>query len=397
MIKRKNWLAIVLITLFSTGFAHAQLNPVKPDWDKAAGKSYNAIPTAVPMLLIAPDSRAGAMGDIGVATSPDANSTHWNNAKYAFIPNDFGVSLSYSPWMLSLGADMNLVYLSGYKRINKQSTLAISMLYFDLGTFTFTDEQGEGQGDYKPYEMGIDATYSMKLSERLSAAVSGRFIRSDLTAGQSINGTEFHAANAGSADIGLYWQDKVNKEKRLSDEYAVGLSITNLGTKVSYSDSEDDKEFLPANLRLGGRYTFRFDEYNDLSLMADFNKLLVPTPPVYDTAGNIIAGKDPNVSVIQGVFQSFYDAPNGFKEEMQEINFSVGAEYWYDQKFAARIGYYYQSPNKGDQQYLTIGGGLRYSYFGLDISYLIPFTANNPLKNTLRFTLMVDFGKPKNS
>ena len=245
-------------------------------------------------------------------------------------------------------------------------------------------------GTYKPNEFAMDLAYTMKLNENFSISLTGRYIRSDLTQGQNVGTTQTHAANAGAADLGLYYQ-KAIKAVRPS-EYALGLQISNLGSKISYSDNMDS-EFLPANLRLGGRYTTNLDQFNQISVMMDFNKLLVPTPPVYnDSTGAIFAGMDPNVGVFQGAIQSFYDAPNGFKEEIQEISLSIGAEYWYNKILALRAGYFYEAKNKGARQYLTLGAGIKYNVMGLDISYLIATSAlnNNPLKNTLRVGLNFD-------
>ncbi len=386
--KKKALFSLTLLLLSNVFVANAQNSRNQPDYNF----NINMIRTAVPILLISPDSRSGGLGDVGAATTPDANSTHWNNAKFAFIEEDFGLSLSYSPWMRSLSSDINLAYLAAYKRINTRSALAFSLFYFDLGSIEFFNDQATSMGDFNPYEMAVDATYSMKLSDKLSGGVSGRFILSDLTSGQTVGGMATHAATGVAADIGLYWVDQIGKRKN-SDEYALGLAITNLGSKISYSDENTDKDFLPTNLRIGGRYTMNMDMYNEISFMLDLNKLLVPTSPIYDDNREIVAGMDRNVGIMQGLIQSFYDAPGGFSEEMKEISTSLGIEYWYDKKFAVRAGYFYENVSKGDRQFITLGAGLRYNLFGLDISYLIPLTQNNSLQNTLRFTLMVDLKK----
>ena len=357
-----------------------------------SGKVENGnriISTGVPLLLIAPDSRAGAMGDVGAASKPDANSIHWNAAKLSFTEKKAGLSFSYTPWLRQIVSDIKLMYLSGYYKIDDRSTVGGSLTYFSLGSIDFFSEEGISTGTYKPNEFAFDLAYSMKLSNNLSLSLTGRYIRSDLTQGQNVGTTQTHAANAAAADLGLYYQNKLNID--LPSEYAFGLQISNLGTKISYSDNMESS-FLPANLRLGGRYTMDFDQFNNLSLMVDLNKLLVPTPPVYNEDGSIYAGMDPNVGILQGAIQSFYDAPNGLKEEMQEISLSVGAEYWYNKVLAVRAGYFYEAKNKGARQYLTVGAGLRYNVMGLDISYLISTSAlsNNPLKNTLRIALTFD-------
>ena len=387
---KKALFLLLLSSVSMLGFA--QLNNPNADVDWLSGKVENGnrvISTGVPLLLIAPDSRAGAMGDVGAASKPDANSIHWNAAKLSFTEKKAGLSFSYTPWLRQIVSDIKLMYLSGYYKIDDRSTVGGSLTYFSLGSIDFFSEEGISTGTYKPNEFAFDLAYSMKLSNNLSLSLTGRYIRSDLTQGQNVGTTQTHAANAAAADLGLYYQNKLNID--LPSEYAFGLQISNLGTKISYSDNMESS-FLPANLRLGGRYTMDFDQFNNLSLMVDLNKLLVPTPPVYNEDGSIYAGMDPNVGILQGAIQSFYDAPNGLKEEMQEISLSVGAEYWYNKVLAVRAGYSYEAKNKGARQYLTVGAGLRYNVMGLDISYLISTSAlsNNPLKNTLRIALTFD-------
>ena len=387
---KKALFLLLLSSVSMLGFA--QLNNPNADVDWLSGKVENGnriISTGVPLLLIAPDSRAGAMGDVGAASKPDANSIHWNAAKLSFTEKKAGLSFSYTPWLRQIVSDIKLMYLSGYYKIDDRSTVGGSLTYFSLGSIDFFSEEGISTGTYKPTEFAFDLAYSMKLSNNLSLSLTGRYIRSDLTQGQNVGTTQTHAANAAAADLGLYYQNKLNID--LPSEYAFGLQISNLGTKISYSDNMESS-FLPANLRLGGRYTMDFDQFNNLSLMVDLNKLLVPTPPVYNEDGSIYAGMDPNVGILQGAIQSFYDAPNGLKEEMQEISLSVGAEYWYNKVLAVRAGYFYEAKNKGARQYLTVGAGLRYNVMGLDISYLISTSAlsNNPLKNTLRIALTFD-------
>lgn len=387
---KKTLIAILLATFASTGFA--QLNNPNANVDWLTGKVENGnriISTGVPLLLIAPDSRGGAMGDVGAASKPDANSIHWNAAKLSFMEKQAGLTFTYSPWLREIVSDIKLMYLSGYYRLDERNTLGASLTYFSLGSIDFFSEDGQATGTYKPNEFAFDVAYSMKLSENLSMSLTGRYIRSDLTQGQNVGTTSTHAANAGAADLGLYYQNKIDLE--MPSEYAFGVQISNLGSKISYSDNMESS-FLPANLRIGGRYSMDFDQFNNLSVMADFNKLLVPTPPVYDDEGNIFAGKDPNVGVLQGAIQSFYDAPNGLKEELQEISMSLGLEYWYNKILAVRAGYFYEAKNKGARKYLTLGAGLRYNVMGLDISYLISTSSlnNNPLKNTLRVSLSFD-------
>ncbi|MDR0971109.1 MAG: type IX secretion system outer membrane channel protein PorV [Bacteroidales bacterium] len=347
------------------------------------------ISTGVPVLLIAPDSRAGSMGDIGAATTPDVNSIHWNAAKLAFIDKKVGISLTYTPWLRDIVGDIDLSYLSAFYKVNQRSAIGGSLTYFSLGGIDFYDVNGENKGNFKPNEFAIDLAYSMKLTDNLSASVTGRYIRSDLTQGQNVGTSTSHAANAFGADIGIYYQKELSSGENASS-YAIGLQIANLGSKISYSESLES-EFQPANLRIGGRYTMDFNQFNTLSFMVDFNKLLVPTPAVYDSAGNIVAGMDNHVSVMQGAIQSFYDAPNGFTEELQEINISAGAEWVYNKFLFLRAGYFYENNKKGGRRYVTFGGGFKYNVLNLDIAYLVPtVNTNHPLKNTLRISLSFD-------
>jgi len=364
-------------------------------------KGGRVITTAVPFLLIAPDARSGAMGDAGVASTPDAHSMHWNPAKYAFIEKEMGISISYSPWLRELVNDINLAYVSGYKKIDKQSALGASLLYFSLGDITFTDVVGNSMGNYRPSEFAFDLTYSRKLSEVFSGAIAARYINSNLTQGQVVGGQESHAGQSIAADVAFYYQKPVRFDK-MKGTIAFGANISNLGSKISYTETTE-RDFIPTNLRLGTALTLNIDDYNRVSFLLDFNKLLVPTPPIYDldSLDNplygpdgkriILAGKDPNVGIVTGLFQSFSDAPGGFEEELREISYSIGAEYWYDNQFAIRAGYFHESLYKGNRQYFTLGAGLKYNVFGLDFAYLIPTEQRNPLQNTLRFTLTFDF------
>ncbi len=354
----------------------------------------------MPILLIAPDAVASAMGDAGVASTPDAYSAHWNNAKYAFINNKGGISTTYTPWLRNLGlSDMNLLYLAGYYGINNRSTLAASLTYFSLGDIQHTDEEGTDQGTFMPNEFAFDVTYAMKLSDNLSLGASGRYIRDDLTNGQDVERQTTKAANSLAADVGLYYQKDIDQKQTM----AAGVNISNLGSKLSYSDDDTQNEFLPANLRFGGRYTYNADDFNKISVLLDFNKLLVPTPPQLNEETGEYEGKYENMAdyrstgSIQGVFNSFMDAPGGFKEEFSEIALSVGAEYWYANTFAARAGYFYEHENKGGRKYITLGIGMKYNIFVFDLAYLIPTSdfSNNPLANTIRISLALNFAKSK--
>lgn len=367
--------------------------------DETGRRGKNYISTGMPIMLTAPDAVAGAMGDAGVASRPDAYSAHWNCAKFAFVENDLGISTTYTPWLRNLGVgDMNLLYLGGYKRINDRSAVALSLTYFSLGDIESTNEQGVEMGNMHPNEFAADISYALKLSDNLSLGATGRLNHSDLTNGQNVGNQTTKAANSLAADVGLYYQTAVDK----SQEVALGALISNLGAKLSYSDDDTEKEFLPANLRLGGRYSNQIDQYNKINILFDINKLLVPTPPVQEAGETDIEYsrryKDyNNMGVMQGAIQALYDAPGGFQEKLQELQLSAGAEYWYNDMFAARAGYFFEHKNKGGRQYATVGFGIRYNIFNVDFSYLIPTTqfGNNPLSNTIRISLTVNFANDK--
>jgi len=357
------------------------------------GQTLNTITTAVPFLIIAPDTRAGALGDAGVASTPDANSLHWNPAKYAFIKKDMGFAVSYSPWLRALVNDINLAYLTGYKKFGKDQAIAASLLYFSLGNITFTDIIGTTIGNYKPNEFAVDVCYSRKLSDVLSGGVSMRYIHSNLTGGFFVGGAQSHPGNSVATDVSAFYQKTFDMGKKLPATLGVGINISNIGAKISYTETTV-RDFIPTNLRIGPSLKLDLDDYNSLEFMFDLNKLLVPTPPIYSTDStgtHIIAGKDPNVGIVTGMFQSFSDAPGGFKEEMKEITFSLGTEYWYDKQFAIRAGFFYEDKTKGNRKYFTLGAGLKYNVFALDFAYLVPIEQHNPLENTLRFTLLFDF------
>lgn len=378
-------------------------------------EGLRTITTAVPFLMIAPNSRSGAMGDAGVATTPDANSMHWNPSKYAFINNDMGASISYTPWLRKLVDDINLANLTGYYRIDKNQVVAASLLYFSLGSITFTDDQGHTLQNFNPHEFSLDVSYSRLLSKNFSGSLAARYIYSNLTGGTYVSNEQSHAGHAVAMDVSAYYQNNINffdKDANL----AFGMDISNIGSKIDYTDNT--KNFIPINLRLGSALTTQLDDYNSIMFTVDFNKLLVPTPPVYavDSLNNpivdnndnqvILAGKNPNVSVPVGMFQSFYDAPgilesngkrNVFKEELQEVTYSIGAEYWYAKQFAIRAGYFHESASKGNRKYFTAGLGVQFNVFGLNFAYLIPTgnQTNNPLAETLRFSLIFNFDNLK--
>jgi hypothetical protein len=386
---------ILSVTLCSAAFSQ-NVSGV----DEIGRDNLNTITTAVPFLLISPDSRAGGMGDVGVATSPDANSLHWNPAKFAFVEDEVGFAVSYVPWLRALVPDINLSYLAGYKKLNKNEAIAMELRYFTLGDITFTDVIGNNLGQYKPSEFAIGSAYSRKLSDQFSLAISGRYIYSNLTGGQSAGGITTNAGQSIAADVAGYFRKDIRIAKK-DMELALGANISNIGNKVRYTETST-RDFIPINLRLGTALNADLDEYNKISFAFDINKLLVPTPPIYNDSidGQIDFGQDPNVSVVSGIFQSFGDAPGGFSEEMREINFSVGTEYWYDDQFAVRAGYFNEHNTKGGRKFFTFGSGVKYNVFALDFSYLInasrAINGNNPLANTMRFTLIFDFGAMEN-
>ena len=386
---------ILAVTLCSAAFSQ-NVSGV----DEIGRDNLNTITTAVPFLLISPDSRAGGMGDVGVATSPDANSLHWNPAKFAFVEDEVGFAVSYVPWLRALVPDINLSYLAGYKKLNKNEAIAMELRYFTLGDITFTDVIGNNLGQYKPSEFAIGSAYSRKLSDQFSLAISGRYIYSNLTGGQSAGGITTNAGQSVAADVAGYFRKDIRIAKK-DMELALGANISNIGNKVRYTETST-RDFIPINLRLGTALNTDLDEYNKISFAFDINKLLVPTPPIYNDSidGQIDFGQDPNVSVVSGIFQSFGDAPGGFSEEMREINFSVGTEYWYDDQFAVRAGYFNEHNTKGGRKFFTFGSGVKYNVFALDFSYLInasrAINGNNPLANTMRFTLIFDFGAMEN-
>ncbi|MDA3823824.1 MAG: type IX secretion system outer membrane channel protein PorV, partial [Bacteroidales bacterium] len=365
------------------------------------GGDLNTINTAVPFITIAPDSRAGALGDAGVATHPDVNSQHWNIAKYAFMEEDGGLSISYTPWLRQIIPDINLAYLTSYWKPTSDQVISGSLRYFSLGQITFTDIQGEIQGQFTPFEMAIDAGYSRLFSDRFSGGLLFRYIHSNLTSGQLVGGEESKAGIAVATDLGVYYH---NDDLRVSGNdagYAWGISLTNLGTPISYT-ADATKVPLPSNLRAGGRFDYGLDEYNSMSFSLEFNKLLVPTKPDLDDDGLVIRGKETPESIVLGMMQSFYDSPgisyddgtysSVLREEMAEVMISAAVEYWYREQFAIRAGYFHEAAVKGNRKYLTLGIGLKLNVFSLDFAYLVPTNGqDSPLANTLRFTLGFDF------
>ncbi|MDR0713109.1 MAG: type IX secretion system outer membrane channel protein PorV [Bacteroidales bacterium] len=344
----------------------------------------NAIRTAVPFMTIAPDSRSSAMADVGVATTPDVNSQHWNPAKYVFMEKKGGIALSYSPWLRSLVDDMNLLYLTGYWNLGRIQAVSFSLRYFDMGSISFTDSNGSTLRTGNPNEFAFDVGYSRKISENISAGIAFRYIRSDLSSGVSqASSPKAKAGNSFAGDISMYYHsDMYIGEKK--GQWAVGINLSNLGSKMSYSN-EQEKMFIPMNLCIGGSVGFFFDSYNKLTMAADFNKLLVPTPN---------DNNNDDMSVPKGLFRSFSDAPGGFEEELHEITVGGGLEYSYRNFFAVRTGYHHENRYKGNRRYFTMGVGVVMNVFEIDFSYLItPYNNRDPLANTLRFSLVFNIGE----
>jgi hypothetical protein len=396
---RVNFACVLLGLSIITNQAFAQQNVSSNEF---IGGDVNTITTAVPFLTIAPDARGGSLGDAGVATSPDANAMHWNPSKLAFMESEMGASVSFSPWLRNLVNDIYLGYLSGYKKLNKRSTLGVSLLYFSLGDITFTNENAQNIGQFKPNEFAFSGSYATKLSDRFSGGVSLRYINSNLTNGINVQGQDTKAGNAFAVDLSGFYQ---NDDVELMDRdavFAFGFNISNIGSKMSYSESAR-KDFIPINLRIGQSTKIQLDDYNSITLITDVNKLLVPTPPRYELDANgsikrdadgdpvIAEGRDPNVGVASGIFGSFSDAPDGFKEELREFSYSLGMEYWYDNQFAVRFGHFNEHKTKGNRKYYTVGIGLKLNVFGVDLAYLIASQQRSPLANTLRATLTFDF------
>jgi len=350
----------------------------------------NVITTAAPFLLISPDSRGAAMGDLGVATSADANSIHWNPSKLAFIEDDAGIAISAAPWLRQLVPDIWFYYLSGYKRIDKQSTIAGSLRYFTLGQIQFTDQLGNPAGNYEPKEFALDGAYARKLSDNLALGIALRFIFSDLARGQTgSSGSEIKAGIAGAGDVSMTYRNDTKISGKKFD-YTIGGNISNIGNKITYTN-EANRDFIPVNLRLGTFWKTQLDDYNEVGFGVDFNKLLVPTPQyLFDSLGNITGRTLNNGPGISVMISSLNDAPGGFREELNEFTVSAGFEYWYAKQFALRAGYFHEAQTKGARQYLTFGAGLKYNVFQIDAAYLQPFARRHPLQNTIRFSILFD-------
>ncbi|MCC6411864.1 MAG: type IX secretion system outer membrane channel protein PorV [Saprospiraceae bacterium] len=400
--KKLLYLPLMMAALLVNNYAQAQIGAPCVDgqgyyYDPVTGQQFptgekcaNAVTSAVPFLRITPDARGGAMGDVGIASSVDANGMHYNQSKLAFAEKNVSLAATYTPWMRNLGLqDVYLAYLAGYVRLDERQTVGMSLRYFSLGDIEFTDDNGQSLGQGRPNEFEVTGAYARKLSEQFSAAIGAKFIYSNLATGQIVQGAEIKPGVSGAADVSFTYKAPIKLNKTKS-ELTIGTAISNIGAKITYTNSVN-RDYIPTNLGLGLGWKFNLDDYNTITVYGDFNKLLVPTPTPDDEDSDGIPDYK-QYSPIRGMFVSFSDAPGGFSEEMKEITVGTGVEYWYDDQFAVRTGYFYEHYSKGNRKYFSAGIGVKYNVFGLDFSYLIPTTnQRNPLDNTLRFTLTFDF------
>lgn len=369
---------------------------------KQLSGQLNTVTTMVPFLTISPDSRSASMGDAGVALfAPDANSIAWNMANLVNAEKKTGFSLSYAPWLRQLVDDVGFSYVSGYSKMGKNGAVGGAIRYFSLGQINFTDFEGNPQGNFTPNEFSIEGGYSTRFNEKFSMGVNLRFIYSNIAGNRVLNGISMKPGYSGAGDVSMMYKTKI-KVSGKEDGFNFGVNIQNIGSKMTYTDKEN-RDFIPTNLKIGAGWNHEIDDYNKISVYLDANKLLVPTRPYYLQSNNggdsviggvkqISAGLDPKVSTIQGMLQSFYDAPGGFKEEMSEWILAAGTEYWYQNQFAGRLGVFYESNTKGGRQYATLGMGFKYRTMALDAAYLVPFAKRHPLQNQMRFSLLFDIG-----
>ncbi len=366
---------------------------VLPDVNAQTARPINVVTTAVPFLRISPDARSGGMGDLSLATSADASASYFNLGKVPFNTSKVGVNLTYTPWLKKIVNDVYLASLSGFYKFDDNQAISASLRYFSLGQIQFTDNFGNIQGNGNPKEFGVDMGYSRKLSDKTGLGIGLKYIYSNLASGAVSSAGTYKAGSSVAGDIGIY----NNSTNQAGQGWAFGAALTNLGRKISYTDNADQKDYIPANFGIGTSYTRVFDESNKVSFGIDLNKLLVPTPPT--STGNYPGDsaalvKYRNKSVITSWFSSFGDAPGGFSEEIKEFQASIGAEYWYNNQFALRAGYFYEDKTKGNRRFFTTGVGIKYNVFNLNFSYLIPSSGTgsnqNPLSNTLRFSLVFD-------
>lgn len=413
----------VLTILFLSGTVAAY---AQPDGGGATSDDLqlNTITTAMPFMAITPDSRAGGMGDAGTALSASSTSIYWNTSMINFAEEQSEISVSYTPWLRQLTNDIHLSYLAGYYNINKRHAVGGSLRYFNLGEITFTSAQGEVLREDKPSEFEITGGYAFKLNEKMSVGLNGKFAYSNLTGGSVIPGIDSKPGIVGAADLSYTYFNRNTRIGGVKGDYVFAATINNIGNKVAYSNLAT-RDFIPMNMKLATSYNAKFDAYNHLTFAVELQKLLVPTPPLYDVIGSdyvLISGTNSDeIGVISGMIRSFYDAPgtpvkdeNGdyvqnadgsyqiakgskFKEELTEINIATGMEYWYNNTFAVRTGFFYEAKNKGARQYFNFGIGFKYNKFGIDISYLAALSRVNPLANTLRFTLRMALGGDSNA
>lgn len=379
--KRKLVAALASVALINSLTSQAQVN--------------RTLSPSVPFLTISPDSRAAAMGDAGVASSPDANSIYWNTAKLAFIDKNLGTTVSYTPWLRDLVDDMGLLNAGLFKKIDKNSAFGVSMTYFNQGEIQFTTATGQPNGTFQSRDMNITAGYSRKIGRDFSTGINIKYIHSNLIGAQVVNGIASKPANNVAGDLSFFYTNEKPsaKNKDRGTRYSAGAVISNIGGKINYGRGAF---YIPTNLKVGGAINFKIDAHNQFNFLLDANKLLIPTPPLRDNNGAIVKGKDPETTgVISGIFGSFSDAPDGFKEELREVTLSTGIEYWYNNFFALRAGYFMESNAKGGNKYVTTGLGFKISNYNLDLAYLVPTSQGSPLSNTWRITLIFDLDAKK--
>ncbi|MCE2743129.1 MAG: type IX secretion system outer membrane channel protein PorV [Fluviicola sp.] len=410
----KQYFALILLLTSFIGYNFSQTS------SKESLLQLNTITTALPFMSITPDSRAGGMGDAGTSLSASCNSIYWNTSMLSFAKDPAEIGVSYTPWLRQLTSDMSISYLSGYKRLSEKHAIGGSLRYFSLGAITFTDASGNVTRQDKPSEWEFTGGYAFKLSPKLSVGLNGKFAYSNLTGGLVVGGVSTKPAIAGATDISFTYYNDDAKIGNTNGVYTFATTFNNIGNKVNYSSSSTQRDFIPMNWKIANSFKAELDKYNNVALAIEFQKLLVPTPPLYDNTGVMAAGKDNNVGIISGIMQSFNDAPGALakddsgnyiknsdgtyqvvknsrlKEELSEINICTGLEYWYNNLFAIRSGFFYESKNKGNRKYANIGVGLKYNKFGIDISYLLAINGkSSPLANTLRFSLRFTLGKDK--
>lgn len=400
-------LLFAFLTVVSISVSGQIFDPVKGCVVDNNGQCIsNTLLTAVPFLRIIPDARGGAMGDVGVATAPDANSIAYNFASTVFAEQNSGFSFTYTPWLTNLNIDdIFLLYLGTYYKLDDNQVLGGGIRFFSLGDIAFTDNQGGSLGTGRPREGEFSIAYARRLGDKLTASLTGKYIFSNLASDLQVNGQDINTANAFAADFGLNYRTNTTLGG-YKGELSFGASFTNIGSKVSYTRDNVLRDFIPSNLGLGTALTLNLDDYNSLTMALDFNKLLVPSPQsafLLDENGGPIENADFDAdgngipdyrekSLFSGILGSFGDAQGGFSEELKEISVGFGLEYWYDKQFAFRGGYYWESAEKGNRRFFTVGAGIKYNVFGINLSYLVPTSANpNPLDNTLRFSLLFDF------